>query len=184
MMRRSLMLTVLLGALLAGPPVQAQQPSLLNRLERYCAATKGDSAAALRTARADGFVTPPRELIPDLPRDIDDVEVLWTVFEGGVVMLMTGTSNDRSTGMTGDFCAVASMPQNQAAVKDLEGWLGAKLPGAEGYVMFSEEGKERKVIPQNDQRALLAAVRDERLRMAGARSDRQMTLLMLVALRL
>jgi hypothetical protein len=181
---RSLFIAAVLTALAAGAAPQTQAPSLMNRLEKYCVATKGNAAAARRAARADGFVTPPMELIPDLPRDIDDLEVFWTVFDGGVVMLLTGAANDPSIGMKGDFCAVATLPQNSAAVRDMEGWLGAKLPARDGYLMFTEEGGRRTIIKQDDARALLVAVRDDKLRMAGAKSEDQMTMLMLVALRL
>ncbi len=36
-----------------------QPPSLMNRLDKYCVATKGNSDGARRAARADGFVSPP-----------------------------------------------------------------------------------------------------------------------------
>ena len=181
------LLTVGLSAavLAFGGAAQAQQPpSLMSRLDKYCVATKGNADAARRAARADGFVTPPMEAIPDLPKDIDDLEVVWTVFDGGVVMLMTGTANDPSIGMKGDFCAVASMPKNLAAVQDIEAWLGAKLSAKEPYVMYAEEGGNRKILRQDDARAILLAVRDDKLRMAGALTEEQMTLLMLIALRL
>lgn len=182
---RAIGLIAAVGALVGSAPAFAQQPpSLMNRLEKYCVATKGDADAARRAARADGFVTPPMELIPDLPRDIDDVEVVWTVFDGGVAMLMTGVANDPSIGMKGDFCAVASMPSNLAAVRDIESWLGAKLPAKQPYVMYAEEGSSRRVLKEDDSRGILTAVRDDKLRMAGAMNDKQMTLLMLVVLRL
>ncbi len=123
------------------------------------------------------------ELIPDLPKDVDDLEVFWDVFDGGVVMLLTGTVNDPSIGMKGDFCAVATMPPNATAARDLEAWIGAKLP-KDGYLMFADEPGGRKMIKQDDTRALLLAVRDDRLRMAGAKTEDKMTLLMLLALRL
>lgn len=174
-----------LGVLCATPAVaQPQPPSLMSRLEKYCVATKGNADAARRAARADGFVTPPMEAIPDLPRDIDDLEVVWTVFDGGVAMLMTGTANDPSIGMKGDFCAVASMPKSTAAVRDIESWLGAKLSGKTPYVMYSDEGSSRKILGEDDTRAIMLAVRDDRLRMAGALTEDQMTVLMLIALRL
>ena len=174
----------LTAALAAGPFAFAQPPSLMSRLDRYCVGGKAVAEVARKAARADGFVTPPPEMIPALPADIEDLQVLWTVFDGGVAMLLTGAANDKSTGMTGDFCAVASMPQSQSAIRDLESWVGAKIPGSDGYVMFADEKGGRRVIKEGDQRALLTAVRDENLRMAGAKSDRQMTILMLVALRL
>jgi hypothetical protein len=180
---RSLVFALALGAL-AVPAVAQPPPSLMSRLDRYCIATRGQGDAAIRAARADGFVAPPREAIPNLPPEMQDLQAVWAVHEGGVVLLMTGEMNDRRSQMKGSVCAVASMPPSPAAQKDLEAWLGMPV-GGQRYAIYAEDDQgRRRALQPSDERAAREALRNDQLRAAGAMTQKEMTMLLVISMRL
>jgi hypothetical protein len=183
---RNLLALSALGAALTAMPAGAQPPAptLMNRLERYCVSNNSDPEAAVRTARADGFVRPPDGVVPGMPSGFDDMQALWAVHDGGVAMLLIGSMKDPRSGLGGDICAVASMPQSPQAIKDLERWLGIEI-GAQPFVIYAEDEQgKRSPLTSGDERAAREAARKDQLRGAGARTDKQMTMLMLMHLRL
>lgn len=162
---------------------QAQTSSLMARMERYCLATKGDAQAAGRLARADGWVTPPAAALTNMPADMRDLTALWTVYDGGIAVLMTGDMKDPRSALRGEVCAMAAMPLDASAVRDMETWVGSRFT-RDGFAVYTEDGQGgRRILQRSDERAARAALQNGTLRGAGARNDKQMTVLMIMKLR-
>lgn len=180
---RHLTLSAFALTLLAGMPALAQEPGLMTRLDRYCLATNGDADEALRSARADGFVIPPLSALPPMPPEMKDVQALWTAYDGGAVFLLAGHMRDRRSPLQGDVCALAVMPPGPEAVKQVEQWLGSPLTGR-GYAIYTDDGRGgRRVLQRTDEEAAQRAMSEGSLRAIGARSEKQMTLVMVIKLR-
>lgn len=187
-MRKSF-IAVVSAAVVGATPALAQTPgppasqTLMQRLERFCIATKGDADAAVRLARQDGFVTPPAQFLNSVPPEMRDLNALWLTYDGGVALMMVGQMVDRRSPMRGDVCAVASAPRSASAVGDLERWLGAKF-GSQPFVAYVEQDDgSRRIIPNSSDIAVREAMTRGKLRAIGAMERDQMTMLLLIKVR-
>ena len=171
------------GPVLAQPPADIVPNPLFDQFLNLCDATGVKGEQALAKARSLGYVRPPAKFIPaDAAPGMREPQVLWKVFDGGFIALMTGTmSFDLLPGASAEVCAVASNPPRPADLAAVGGWTGSAPIAQAGRTsyLFRETASARRSLPITLPE--LQAARDAgEVRALTTGTDNDMSLIMLL----
>lgn len=161
----------------------AQDQDLAAQFQSFCLATDGAPQAVALAARGAGYVRPPEVVLRPLiasAGEIQNPSALWKVYDGGVLMVITGQlAGDSGSPLAGDTCMVLALPSDAEPTPGLRALLGVGDPIRQRDIdMFVYEQRDgaRQSLRSLDAASLRRAAAQGRLRIAaGAHRTRDAT---------